>query len=110
MAANSDGAFPPLPRIGLGLRPQRQNMTSKDTRFMKEIGIEPCDLDKPFQPSLPLPERESLISPLTESDVAFLLKYGVFWGPDPDSGFVPPHNLREYLSRFPNGIRNGVEN
>jgi hypothetical protein len=84
-------------------------MTSKDTKFMKEIGIEPCDLDKPFQPLLPLPERESLIPHLAESDVAFLLKYGVVWGSDPEKGFVPPHNLREYLSRYPSGIKNGVE-
>jgi hypothetical protein len=85
-------------------------MTSNDTKFMKEVGIKPCDLDRPYQPSLPLPLRESPVPPLAESDIAFLLKYGVFWGPDPDSGFVPPHNLREYLSRYPSGIRGAVEN
>jgi hypothetical protein len=85
-------------------------MTSNDTKFMKEVGIEPCDLDRPFQPSLPLRPRKSLIPSLAEQDISWLLKYGVYWGPDPESRFVPPHNLREYLSRYPNGIRNGVEN
>ena len=84
-------------------------MTINDTKFLKEVGIEPCDLHKPFQPSLPLQPRESPILPLAEQDISWLLKYGVFWGPDPESGFVPPRNLREYLSRYPNGIKNGVE-
>jgi len=85
-------------------------MTSKDTKFMKEVGIEPCDLDRPFQPSLPLPPREPQVPTLAKKDISWLLKYGVLWGPDPESGFVPPHNLREYLLRYPNGIKNGVEN
>ena len=84
-------------------------MTSNDTKFMKEIGIQPCDLDKPFQPSLPLLPPESLFLSVTEKDISWLLKVGVIWGPDPTSDFVPPKNLREYLDRYPGGIRNAVE-
>jgi hypothetical protein len=84
-------------------------MTSNDTKFMKEIGIEPCDLDKPFQHSLPLLPAESLIASLTEEDIFWLLKLGVNWGPDPTPDFVPPENLRKYLDRYPHGIRKAVE-
>ena len=84
-------------------------MTSNDTKFMKEIGIEPCDLDKPFQPSLRLHLPEVLTPTLADKDFLWLLNLGVIWGPDPTPEFVPPENLREYLDRYPSGIRNAVE-
>ena len=82
-------------------------LTSQDARFMKEIGIQPCDIERPFQPSLPLPQHDSQAPAMSEEDVSWLLTRGVLLEPEPR--FMPPKNLQEYLSRYPNGIRNGVE-
>lgn len=52
----------------------------RDRSFLREIGIEPFDLDHVW----------------------------VTWEQDPEPGFVPPGTLREYLTRYPNGIRDAV--
>ena len=80
---------------------------SRDTKFMKEVGIEPCNLEKPFQSSLPLPDQDPQAHNISEVDVSWLRKHGILWAPDPP--FVPPMNLQQYLSRYPKGIRDGVE-
>jgi len=59
-------------------------MTDRDEQFLKQVGIEPCQLDDP-PPNSP-PEQE------------------------PEQGFVLPKSLWEYLVRFPNGIREATEN
>jgi len=60
-------------------------MTDRDEQFLKQVGIEPCQLDDPFPD--PLREQEA----------------------DPEQGFVTPKTLWEYLVRFPNSIRATTE-
>ena len=84
-------------------------MTHGDRKFMMEVGIEPCTLDDPFP--RPLPPRlppGPLIPSLTEKDARWLLNLGVMWEHEPELGFVPPRSLREYLARYPTGIRETV--
>jgi len=84
-------------------------MTDGDFQFMKEIGIEPSGLDDPFPTSLPPPPpAEAPIPKLTEEDARWLLNLGVVWGHEVEPEFGPPKTLREYLGRFPTGIREAV--
>ena len=46
---------------------------------------------------------------LTEKDACWLGKLKVMWEEDPDPGFVPPKSFREYLARYPDGMREAVE-
>jgi hypothetical protein len=82
-------------------------MTSSDRKFLREIGIEPGTLDDPFPHSLP-PTPGSVIPSLTEKDACWLGKLKVMWEEDPEPGFVPPKGLREYLARYPDGMRRAV--
>lgn len=79
-------------------------MISSDTQFLKEVGIEPCDLDDSFPSSLspPLPP-EALFPKVREKDAHWLLELGVIWEQEPEPGFQPLKSLREYLTRYPNG-------
>ena len=87
----------------------RQHLTTGDFRFMKELGIEPSSLDDPFpRPLPPPPPPEATIPKLTEEDACWLHDLRVIWEQDPEPGFVPPTTLREYLARFPNGIRQAL--
>jgi hypothetical protein len=87
----------------------RNSMTHGDIQFLKEVGIEPCSLGDPSPGSLPPPPPpEATIPKWTEEDEQWLQNLGVMWEQDPEAGFVPPMTLREYLSRFPNGIRTAV--
>jgi hypothetical protein len=95
--------------MNTGERLKALRMTSNDTKFMMEIGIEPCDLCRPFQRSLPLLPFESLIHCLIENDIFWLLKVGVKWWADPAPDFVLPKNLQEYLDHYPRRIRKVVE-
>jgi hypothetical protein len=45
---------------------------------------------------------------LTEKDACWILNLGVTWEHEPELGFVPPRCLWEYLSGYPNGIREAV--
>jgi len=84
-------------------------MTDGDREFMKEVGIEACTLYDPFPPSLPPPSPpEAPIPKLTEEDACWLQKLGVMWEHEPEPDFIPPRTLREYLTRYPNGIREAV--
>ncbi len=85
-------------------------MTYGDGQFLREMGIEPCLLDDPFP--RPLPPRlppGPLIPSLTEKDARWLLNLGVMWEREPEPDFISPTSLREYLVRYPNGIREAVE-
>ena len=84
-------------------------MTSRDTKFIEEIGIEPSERNNPSQRLLPPLPPESLILSLTKRDVFWLLKLEVPSGADPAPDFSPPKNLREYLDHYPHGIRKAVE-
>jgi hypothetical protein len=87
----------------------RQHMTDGDLQFMKDVGIEPSGLDDPFPTSLPPPPpAEAPIPKLTEEDSRWLQDLRVAWEHEPEPEFVPPKTLREYLTRFPNGIREAV--
>jgi hypothetical protein len=84
-------------------------MTNGDFQFMKEMGIESCTLDDPSPSSLPPPlPTEALIPKLTEKDARWLQNLSVMWEQEPELGFVPPRCLWEYLSGYPNGIREAV--
>lgn len=84
-------------------------MTSGDFQFMKEIGIEPSGSDDPSPiPLPPLPPPEAPIPKLTEEDARWLQDLTVAWEQDPEPGFIPPKTLREYLVRFPQGVREAV--
>ena len=62
-------------------------MTSSDARFMKEVGIEPCDLDDPFPSSLPpLPPGPLLIPSLKKKDACWLRILRVVWEPERELG------------------------
>jgi len=84
-----------------------RNMTSGDFQFMKEMGIALCHLDDPFPISLPLPPVPK-IPTLSEKDACWLQNLGVMWEQDPEPEFDPPKALRDYLGRFPSGIRTAV--
>jgi hypothetical protein len=85
-------------------------MTKRDIEFLRAIGVEPCLLDGPFPSSLPPPLPSGpLISSLTEKDALWLLSFGVMWEQESEPGFTTPRNLREYLARYPNGIREAVK-
>jgi hypothetical protein len=89
---------------------RRNCMTHGDRKFMMEVGLEPCTLDDPFPHSLPpLLPPEPLIPSLTEKDACWLQNLGVMWEHEPEPDFIPPKNLREYLARYPNGIKEAVE-
>ncbi len=49
-----------------------------------------------------------LIPSLTEKDARWLLNLGVMWEREPEPDFMPPKSLREYLVRYPKGIREAV--
>ncbi len=83
-------------------------MTSSDIQFLREMGIEACDLDDPFPSSLPL-HPGPVIPTLSEKDARWLLNLGVMWEHDPGPDFEPPSTLREYLVRYPNGVREAAE-
>ncbi|MGA2608710.1 MAG: hypothetical protein ABSH01_14795 [Terriglobia bacterium] len=84
-------------------------MTRRDEQFLKEMGIECCHLDDPFPSSLPPPPPPGPVIPaLLEKDARWLLDLGVLWEEDAEPGFVPPKSLREYLARYPNGMRRAV--
>jgi len=85
-------------------------MTDGDRQFMKEAGIEPCDLHgllshAPTPPPCPGPAIPSL----TDKDARWLQNLGILWEQEPEPGFVPPRTFKEYLSRYPDGIREAVE-
>ena len=87
-----------------------KDMTYGDGQFLREMGIDPCLLDDPFP--RPLPPRlppGPVIPSLTEKDACWLLNLGVRWEPEPEPDFVPPRSVREYLARYPTGIREAVE-
>jgi hypothetical protein len=85
-------------------------MTHGDRKFMMEVGIEPCTLDDPFPRPLPSPLPPGPLMPrLTEKDACWLLNLGVMWEREPEPDFMPPKSLREYLARYPTGIREAVE-
>jgi hypothetical protein len=87
----------------------RNCMSYRDRKFMMEVGIDPCLLDDPFPRPLPPPLPPGpLIPKLTEKDACWLLNLGVTWEHEPELGFVPPRCLWEYLSGYPNGIREAV--
>jgi hypothetical protein len=46
---------------------------------------------------------------LTQKDACWLGKLKVMWEEDPEPGFVPPKSVREYLTSYPNGMREAVE-
>jgi len=84
-------------------------MTYGDRKFMMEVGIEPCTLDDRFPRPLPPPLPPGPVIPsLTEKDACWLLNLGVRWEREPEPDFIPPKSLREYLARYPNGIREAV--
>ncbi len=84
-------------------------MSHSDGQFMKEMGIEPCHLDDPVPRPLPPPLPPGPVIPkLTEKDACWLLNLGVMWEREPEPDFMPPKSLREYLARYPNGIREAV--
>jgi hypothetical protein len=88
----------------------REDMTSSDKEFLRKIGIEPCLLNDPFPSSLPPPPPPRPVIPaLSEKDACWLLNLGVMWDQDTERDFVPPSTLREYLVRFPNGVRLAAE-
>jgi len=85
-------------------------MTYGDRKFMMEVGIEPCTLYDPFPGSLPPPLPPGPVIPYpTEKDACWLLNLGVLWEQEPEPGFEPPKSVREYLARYPNGMREAVE-
>jgi hypothetical protein len=87
-----------------------RNVTNGDIKFLRELGIEPSSLDDASPSSLPPPlPPEALIHKLMEKDACWLQNLGVRWEEDPEPGFIPPKSLREYLTRFPNGIREATE-
>ena len=87
----------------------RQHVTPGDFQFMKEIGIEPSGLDDPFPcPLPPPPPPEATIPKLTEEDPRWLLNLGLMLEHEVKPKFVPPKTLREYLARYPTGIREAV--
>jgi hypothetical protein len=59
-------------------------------------------------PPSPPPPCEAPIPEFTEKDACWLQNLGVMWEQDPEPGFVPPGTLGEYLTRYPNGIRQAV--
>jgi hypothetical protein len=86
-----------------------RNVTNGDIKFLRELGIEPSSLDDPSPSSLPPPlPPEALIHKLMEKDACWLQNLGVMWEHEPELGFVPPRCLWEYLSGYPNGIREAV--
>jgi hypothetical protein len=85
-------------------------MTYGDRKFMMEVGIEPCTLDDRFPRPLPPPLPPGPVIPsLTEKDACWLQNLGVMREQDPEPGFKPPKSLREYLARYPSGIREATE-
>jgi hypothetical protein len=88
----------------------RKSMTSGDIQFMKEMGLDPWSVDGPFpRPLPPPPHPEATIPKLTEEDEQWLQNLGVMWEQDPEPDFEPPSTLREYLVRYPNGVRGAAE-
>jgi hypothetical protein len=84
-------------------------MTNGDLQFLKEMRIEPSGLDDPFPgPLPPPPPAEAPIPKLTEEESRWLQDLRVAWENGPEPEFIPPKTLREYLTRFPNGIREAV--
>ena len=49
-----------------------------------------------------------MIPSLTEKDACWLGKLKVVWEEDPEPGFVPSKSVREFLGRYPNGMRRAV--
>ena len=87
----------------------RKDMTYGDGQFLREMGIDPCLLADPFPRPLPPPIPPGPVIPsLTEKDACWLLNLGVMWEQEPEPDFIPPKCLREYLSGYPNGIREAV--
>lgn len=85
-------------------------MTLGDMQFLKELGIVPCAIEGSSPRPLPPPLPTEAPSPeLTEEDARWLQNLGVTWDEDPEPVFVPPMTLKEYLLRYPNGIRQAVE-
>ena len=85
-------------------------MTDGDRQFMKGAGIEPCDFHGLLPHALTPPPRSGLaILSLTEKDARWLRNLGILWEQEPEPDFVPPRTFKEYLNRYPNGIREAVE-
>lgn len=84
-------------------------MTKRDIQFLKAIGVEPIIPDDPVPSPLPAALPPGPLFPsLTVRDANWLLSFGVMWEQEPEPGFTPPDNLREYLARYPNGVREAV--
>jgi len=85
-------------------------MTDGDREFMKGMGIEPCDLHDPLT-DRHTPRRCSApaIPSLPGRDARRLLDLRIRCEREPEPDFVLPHTLSEYLTRYPNGIREAVE-
>ena len=87
-----------------------KQMTDGDRQFMKEAGIEPCDFHDLLPRALTSPPGVGpTILSLTEKDARWLRNLGILWEKEPEPDFVPPRTFKEYLSRYPNGIREAVE-
>jgi hypothetical protein len=71
----------------LAHRRGESDMTSNDTQFVKEVGIEPCDLNIPFPSSLPPMLPRPPIPTWTKKDARWLLNLRVMWEPGPEPGF-----------------------
>jgi hypothetical protein len=81
-----------------------------DSEFLRKVGIKPCVLNDPF-PKRPssLESEGPEIPPLTEHDDRWLRSCGATWEPEPEPGFRPPASSLEYLARYPDRIRETVD-
>ncbi len=85
-------------------------MTHSDSQFLKGMGIEPCSLTGPFpRPPPPAePPGAWYIPFVMVGEETWLLNLKILWEQEPEPGFVPPKTFKEYLARYPNGVREGV--
>jgi len=78
-----------------------------DSGFLLKVGIAPCVLEDPHPGPVPVAPPETM--PLIDEDHAWLADLKVVWDEDPEPGFVLPQTLGEYLTRYPDEIREAVD-